>query len=293
VIEAGAAATPEERGARAEPARQPPGNLGGHAHAFFLHLPKTGGVAFQEFLRHRAGLGRLWHIPPGDDMIPALTTANEHRVIHGHVPYPVTGVLAKPPFVMTFIRSPSERMISAYEFVQRNPDLPEHRNRRERGIETIADLARDGRASNVQTMLLGMECEVRPLLERFQRGELTARQARTLLRESKDRTDTALERAKSRLERMHFFGITEAFDDSLRLFARRIKSPAPWRQSVRNAASPADREARRSRYTREDLDAIAAANRLDQELYDFAVMLFVQRYREAFYGESPAIGDGG
>lgn len=264
--------------------------LDGYAQVFFLHIPKTAGRSFQRFLREDSGLGEVLRLPPDQRFFAALASAERYPVVHGHAPYPVTSVLAQPLFVITFLRSPVERAVSAFEYVERRGDRPVSRVRRERGIQTIADLADSNRASNLQTLLLGVDYELEPVLERFKSGELGAREARAELRRRAARGSDAgtLERAKQRLERIEFIGITEAFDDSLRLFAHRIGHEAPLASYRANAAPAAEREAREARYSAGDLDAVAADNRLDQQLYERGVEIFRSRYEQAF-GDPPEL----
>jgi hypothetical protein len=275
-----------------QPADRPSegGGLGDYEQAFFLHIPKTAGQSFQRFLREDAGLGDVLRIPPDEGMFPALAKVGDYRVAHGHAPYPVTGAFRKPLFVMTFLRSPVERVVSAFEHVWRLEDTPENLTRQEWGIKTIGDLVGTDRASNVQTLLLGVDYDISPILEGFKSGELTAKRARkqVRIRNRGKRNRETLERAKERLEQIEFVGLTEAFNDSLRLFASAIKFDGPLPSYRRNAAPPKEREARKRRYDAAELEAVAGDNVLDLELYECAVELFTKRYEDAF-GEPPEI----
>jgi hypothetical protein len=261
--------------------------------AFFLHIPKTGGRSFQRVLRHDAGLGAVLRIPPDNGMFGALVKVDGYRVAHGHAPYPVTGVFKQPLLLMTFLRSPVERLVSSFEYVLRSKLAVHDKHRaflREQGVETLVDMANHGSNANMQTLLLGVDYDIRPLVDGFRRGELTAAEARLEMhRERQGQVGPqALKRAKARLEQFQFVGITEAYDESVRLFAKLIgfgSTPTPYRA---NRAPERQRAARKQRYDEATLEAVAQANRLDLELYDFAVELFRRRYEDAF-DESPPI----
>jgi hypothetical protein len=279
-------ATADHGGAR------PRGDLGVHDQAFFLHIPKTAGRSFQHVLRQDAGLGRVLRIPPDEGMFPALLQLDDYRIAHGHAPFPIAGAFRRPPFVMTFIRSPVARVVSAFEYVQRLEGTRENAKRRERGINSLGDLVKSNRASNIQTRLLGVDYEIAPLLERFERGELTAREAREEVRELNrgKRGPGMLKRAKDRLEGIGFLGLTEAFDDSMMLFAATLGLDQRLPSYRRNAAPSLQREARKALYTEADLAAVEADNHLDQRLYEFAVEVFSRRFEETF-GRPPSISE--
>ena len=259
------------------------GALGDYKQAFFLHIPKTAGRSFGRVLRRDTALGTVLRLPPGDGLIPALANVNRHPVVHGHVPYPVTGLLAAPVLTMTFLRDPVERVVSLYEYGMRRPGLGLQERWRAAGIGNLADLGASGVASDLQVKMLGSSYPIRDLLERWQRDELSPAEARAELRKHlSDPCDReTLERAKQRLEQIPFVGITDAFDDSLRLFGKLIGMTAPPTPYGIDRAPARDRATRKARHG-SDLDAVADANRLDRELYEFAVELFTGRYREAF-----------
>ena len=191
--------------------------------------------------------------------------------------------------MITLVRAPVERTIAALEFAWQS-DHPLQAERRrawfDRGIATIADVIESGEfPANDQTRLLGLELDVKSLFERFETGELSAADAAAELQRAARRPATRedLERAKARLRSIQFVGIEGAAEPSLRLLARRLgaRRPPPLkRHAGATAADPG-----RAGYSEEVLAAIAAANRLDDELYRFATRLFGRRY-EAAFGES-------
>ncbi len=259
----------------------------GYRQAFFLHIPKTAGESLAHFLVHEADLGNVLRLPTDEGLVPALLKSRGYGAIHGHAPYPVIEALRQPVFTITILRSPIERVISQFEYVRRS-DHPQHAQQRgrfrERGIETVEDLVEAGHAANSQTMMLAAELEIGPLLSAFELGELDAAEAReALMRSSYGHGDAAaLERAKKRLDAFDFVGVTEGFDDSVRLLSRLIGLPGNPSAQRTNTAPESERAARADRYDAATLEAIAEANRLDLELYDHARSLFEERYRQAF-----------
>ena len=265
----------------------------GYRQAFFLHIPKTAGESLAHFLVHEADLGKVLRLPTDEGLVPALAKSRGYGAIHGHAPYPVIEALRRPVFTMTILRSPVDRVISQFEYVRRS-NHPQHARQRERlrgrGIETVADLVEAGHAANSQTMMLAAELEIGPLLKAFKRGELGAAEARqALMRSSYGRGDAAaLERAKKRLEEFDFVGVTEGFDDSVRLLSTLIGVPGNPTAQRTNTAPESERAARADRYDAAALETLAKANRLDLELYDHARSLFEERYRQAF-DEAPSV----
>lgn len=268
--------------------------IAGCEQAFFLHVPKTAGESFAALLREVAGRSQVLRLPPDQGFFGALVEADRYPVVHGHAAYPVTGALRQPLALMTLLRSPVERVVSSYEYTRRS-DHPMHHALRakwvERGIETIADLIDTGRASNAQTVLLGAEYDISPLVEDFASGRRTGAEARQEMhRQSRGQANPeSLERAMRRLEQFQFVGLTEAFDASVALFAKLIGLDSIPQAPRTNAAPESQRAARTELYDEETLARIAAANALDLELYEFAVELFERRC-EAALGEPPAIG---
>jgi hypothetical protein len=204
----------------------------------------------------------------------------ECDVLQGHLPYPVAGLLERPLLIITFLRHPIDRAISTVEYLERNRDKPTFVQARWRDrARTLEELASG--EQNRQTSLLGAEFDPVPLLDRYAAGDLTMDEASKGFSRSMGRPDRqALERAKARLaDEVQFIGITDAFDESMRLFREAFMPSLPTVERA-NAAPVADRATRHAHYDPAVLDAITEANSLDMELYEFGVGLFEQRYRD-------------
>jgi hypothetical protein len=87
----------------------------------------------------------------------------------------------------------------------------------------------------------------------------------------------AVEQGKALLQdQVYWFGITERFGDSMRLFRAYFEGCRPYEMRFLNRSAPYPRELS-ERGKRRLIDL----NRKDQELYDFAFALFDRRHQEA------------
>jgi Sulfotransferase family len=261
----------------------------GYAQVFFLHIPKTAGMSFGRALRDAdldvrvLSFGRV--LRRGDPervrRLGQMLLSPQWDVLQGHLPYPVAGLLERPLLTITFLRHPVDRAISTVEYLERNRDKPTFVQARWRDrARTLEELSRRAEG-NRQTSLLGAEFDPVPLLRRYASGELSVDESRKEFSRLMGNPDREmLDRAKSRLaNEVQFIGITDAFQESVRLFREAFMPSLPSVERA-NAAPIADRAKRHARYDPGVLDAIAEANSLDVELYEFAVGLFEQRYQE-------------
>lgn len=132
---------------------------------------------------------------------------------------------------------------------------------------------------NRQTGMLGRQVSFAAVLKIAKSNDSFAKKALNFIEVSRKigGDDSELEAAKERLRRMRFFGITEHFNESCRLFFRTYglrESPIYDLNKI-----PPDIARRRSHYTDEDIAAVKSANRLDIQLYEFAMALFKDRMR--------------
>ncbi|MGH9227193.1 MAG: hypothetical protein ACRD07_00420 [Acidimicrobiales bacterium] len=229
---------------------------------FFVHLHKTAGTALLQRLRVAVGEEAIY--PTASDQRTYLASLKvdllherfaEHgdriRVVTGHFPLCTTELLGVPFVTMTVLRDPVERTLSAL------------RNLRERDPEWQGKPLEEIYADPVRFRCLIQNHMVKMLAitcEEMTDGFLTVL----------DFDGTHLERAKRNLaERIDVWGLQEHFDDFCDELVRRFG----WDLGGPRFAN------RSAPYEAEDglRERIAEDNRLDVELYQFALELHEQR----------------
>lgn len=233
----------------------------------YLHLPKTGGstlssVMYEQYhdgsyrqAEHGYFHAGVYYLPNGffrdqgeefTEQELAAVRRPDVRAVLGHFGFGLHARLDRPARYMTMLRQPVQRVRSLYHHLSRYNQLPA-------GM-TLADFvdrlhvieACNDQVRRIAGTKLGLPCD-----------------------------ESDLERAKQNLvDAIDMVGITERFDASL-LLAKHVFA---WTESiqyiprlvntVRRDASPNDAAA---------IDRIAACNRLDIELYDFANRLLDER----------------
>lgn len=226
----------------------------------FLHVPKTAGVNIRElltrqyrhlpiFIRGSPDHRTLFQMRPRD--------REAFRVVGGHYRFGLHLLFDLPSRYMTFLRDPIERVISHHAYI-RWQSLHEWHERMNAANVSLEQWVRLGTAyadDNLQVRWLALRAD----------QEVPFRQT----------TRQMLDEAKRILEeRVDYLGITERYEESIRLFARQLD----WREPVtverlnvspnRQAAADISQSARA---------AILDHNALDIELYAYAVQLFERR----------------
>ncbi len=225
----------------------------------FLHLPKTGGVSLTEHMKRNLGEGLIHHQPGAWQAIERSEDLGRFDYFAGHFNYGFHRLLRRKgvPEVdqITMLRHPVERVISAYYY---------------HGIrESWVDCLRYGRG-------LCREYE-NDMVKRLS----GLAQPNGYDQDSLDRlipygtTEIRhLEKAKENLTRLSAIGITEHYDESIARFSRMFG----WKgESIRmNSAGQRLHNRRPGWHELDfvDLDLIYERNRLDMELYEFALGLF-------------------
>lgn len=241
---------------------------------FFCHLPKTAGMTLRAILENHFresevfGYDRLRDIPASF----AVSDFARYRLIRGHfLRSTIISVLPTEPFVMTMLREPISRVISAYRHIRREPTHQMHKQigGKDCTLSQFLDRVQPPLHNfNTQTVYLSAPAPE----DRTLKG--------ALLHEAKigrDRGDYAsLSRAKEALLEMGFFGIAERFAESAALLGSRLG----WEPLTDFQNQNVDDSGEPSVDDRTALDRIAEQNRLDIELHQFGTALFAEQYRQ-------------
>jgi hypothetical protein len=218
----------------------------------FVHIPKTAGTTLVRILhREYDELGYLW-IPPETRFedakrLVADSSAEEFRLIHGHIPVGIHEALTRPARYFTLLRNPVDRALSHYYYVKRHPEHRLYKEVVEKGM-TLRDYVTSGitgELANGQTALLAGHGRDAPS------GDLSI-----------------LRRAQENIEaKFAAVGLTEDFERSIVLF----KLTLGWRKPlVYESANVSQDRPHVSTIPSKTIEAIKAQSELDEALYRFA-----------------------
>jgi hypothetical protein len=230
----------------------------------YLHIPKSGGTTFAEILaRQYYGKGQFtFNGDIYDDIERFCALSQKERsnieLFCGHAPIETCIPEANSCNIITILREPVSRIISFCHHVFEGKssylqsDFPP-------GLFSLDDFLRSGNEelSNLLTKMLINSgcCESSYLLY-----SMTPPQARDLA-------------VKNLINRICCFGILENFEESLRLFATRLK----WRLpsllfKIRNVKD----NRQQIQFTYEHIELIKKMNAIDIEVYKIAMAKFKQ-----------------
>ncbi|TGQ50725.1 hypothetical protein EN836_28025 [Mesorhizobium sp. M1C.F.Ca.ET.193.01.1.1] len=234
----------------------------------FVHIPKTAGTAFIEYLIGNIADQSRVAPPFMGDMAMTRDERSSYQLYWGHYDYFLLKATGRKFTFVTFLRHPLARAISQWKSWS-NPS-----NLTEAWLNVMepyqVDALRFSQKATLEEFIMSpnlyIEGHIRDVQTRY-------------LADAPDRPGM-LDSAKRNLETVfRFFGIVERFEDSIRLFRANFKNSLPY-------AVPETRE-NRSRESEVHLSPAAQArlralNSNDFELYDFGCRLFEKRYREVF-----------
>ena len=235
----------------------------------FVHIPKTAGTAMFSIAASIHGPmpgikgPGVFHIPldwnaPDDHPAAIAAVRRRHpgslRYSSGHCSIRFRHHLPADTRVITMLRDPVKRVLSAYANMRRDPNNGYHRIASSATLEEILDARSLPELDNGQVRrLAGVQPDAGP----------TDRSHLDLAIRNVDEEFTAI-------------GFTERFDESFQLFRTELEWPRrgymPW-----NVAPKKDRG---NQTSPELLALIAARNVLDIELYDHATRRFDARIAE-------------
>jgi len=242
------------------------GQFGNYDTLIFVHLPKTAGTTLRGIVERQYRHSLICRAYPSAEgklesrQVGALPIETIRRIglLEGHIEFGWHSVLPQKAVYLTMLREPISRVISIYNYVERDVNHPLHNAVKSGaiGIEEFLKRKVTADATNGQTYWLsgGVDTEV---------------QSHT--------AEEALETAKNNLTKYFpAVGIQERFDESLVLFKRIYHWRWIYYTSKNVANSRPNKKAMPDRIVR----LIQDLNQLDMDLYEFARKLFCDEVRK-------------
>ncbi len=230
---------------------------------FFIHVPKTAGTSFRfmlyELFRQRVIYPNLCDINRNNGYESVKEFRNspkekfrEVQLLMAHIPSAAIELMPPGTHSITFLREPMARAISDINF-RANENIS--------SINNIEEIFEDNKYFffNLQTRLFASDTIFKcPIYFNYRLVD-----------------ELALKKAKANLEKTAFLGITERFEDSIRLAEKRFG----WKFKKLKHYNMAKKKMTK------DLpgyiwNEIKENNQYDQELYRFALELFEKRIKE-------------
>lgn len=240
----------------------------------FLHIPKTAGTAFVNYLHANMAIPDVI-APPFMGDLSTIGLDNQNFLLYwGHLEYGIVKEIRREVYFLTFLREPLARVISQYKSWHKPENLTE---------EWLAVMQPD----QIEAVKFTQSATLEEFImsdNPYIIGHIRDVQTRFL----SDGTDSSgmLDQAIHNLcEKVYFFGITERFSDSIALFRNFFTQTDPY-VLARSSEN-------RSLMTVPSLSTAAMQrvrdlNQNDFALYDFALKRFDNIFSESFTGARAA-----
>jgi hypothetical protein len=223
---------------------------------FFLHIPKTAGTTAYFYIADQFHSEVVFIVPDEnyqshfEDIYP--DQLSNFHFFRQHATYDHFRYLPRKPVMITFLRNPVDRVYSFYKHVRRVKHHPLH----QRVLSDHIDLVEFMNLTPIEST-------------NFQTCALTGYR---FANQCKD-PGMLLEVAKMRLHEMDFFGIQESFEESMSLLSHHFH----WELKKYASYFVAPVSDRKLKLDAREIEAVRERNKLDFELYQYAVEIFNQR----------------
>ncbi len=238
---------------------------------FYLHIPKCGGTSVNSVLRRAfpAEQGVRWFEYHPRRLADNSAGLGRHSCYGGHVVYRFRDQLPARTAVMTFLRDPVDRAVSAFYFF------------RSLGREKLAEEQTTPGLDRCCELSLDEFLEAEPHAARVNLGNIQtwmfSQPQMYHVPPWRPLTRADLDEAKRNLERVAFVGVTARFEESIRLLCRMCDWPVP------DAVPHEKRTAGRLRTEEVSPEARAALEELtalDADLYGLGADMFADAVRD-------------
>jgi hypothetical protein len=225
---------------------------------------------------------------------PDLSDLDRFRYVTGHLTASFAELFRRPPFLVTFLRDPIDRVLSSYSYLREmTPDFARSLLLFDRGDDAHERLVKA--AELTRRLPIDEIIRVAPEIATEYWGN---RQTRVLAG-AREFGGERLDDGIAGLERCDFFGLSDRLDESIEWLTRRLGwrelTPSP-RTNV--MATPV----RRDQLSRRAMDALRELTSVDAQLYGHAVAEYERRTAEwssakdprdrgAEIPDAPAVGD--
>lgn len=184
-----------------------------------MHIPKTGGITVEQFLRDSVG---SQEIAPYDRVELIMSRAKpdfgNYRYYCAHAPAHVRQLLPQPVILIAWMRDPIDRAISAYNHILRDPYHPSH----DRLLAETTDFESAVRHPRLRvhfleamTRYFGSDIDLSTFEENFEAASIASAGA------SETQPDKyTFARAKEMLRKFDFIGFCDRMEHDCRLLAR-------------------------------------------------------------------------
>jgi len=231
----------------------------------FDHIPKTGGSAFKTVLEQIFGVENISPAVSGRSELWAEQKYADYPVITGHFHSPIPmGGAHRERARITILRDPIDRAISEYYYYRYDVQRVEWNK--------LAVLAKD---YDLYGYIKILEANRDAAISNCYSRRFASQLSRQLWSE-----DKILRLAKAALDRYDFVGLQEQFVDSVDMFCCKFGLPPVPDIPRVNATS--------SRQRLQEIDSkthkhLVRMNRLDTELYNYALQRFQEEKRRIFH----------
>ena len=233
-----------------------------------IHIHKTAGRTFRQILERHFSQDSLFHtygrdVPTTMEELAALPDAEKQKIrcLYGHLPFGVHEHLPQESTYITMLRDPVQRVISHYYDTLRRPNSEIH-TRVVASDMSLEEYATSGISSEIENGQVRILCGIQEMDSIYGHSAVT---------------DAALEAAKTNLVN-HFaaFGLTEQFAESMLLY----REVLGWNRLYSHNLHVDTAEPDKADVPTKTVEAIVARNRLDIELYEFALSIFQEMLRD-------------
>jgi hypothetical protein len=236
----------------------------------FLHVRRTGGISLLRLLSTRFAVRDCLTVAHAPEHL--TRDPSPFRLVEGHVGVAYARRFRRPPFVLTCLRDPIERAVSAYYLVRAEGPESHERLRAQYGPAALARRVAAGQAMR-QHDLHGFVTREPALAAEF----LGNAHARALADPAPSAGHERLDEAVAHLERCDLVLLTERLDEATAWLGSRLGC-GPLGPMPRD--NPAPGRPRLDGLEGRTLEALARLTAVDRALYRVAAALSERRLRE-------------